>query len=133
LIECVRRVGADILNNRGVLRKIEFLGCNSLPSRLPDKVNPKDHKLKAAESNFFVLHFDSSSEYSAELTRNKLKVDSEILKHTVRRKESILSEDYECTLHEELQAPAHRPSVQKLIQEGRKPEKAYETGHFNNW
>lgn len=133
MIECVRRVGSDILQNRGILRKIEFLGCNKLPTRLPDKVNPRDLKMRASESNFFVLHFDSSSEYSADLAMNKLKVDSEIVRHSVRRKESSLSDAYECTLHEEMLPPSYRPSVQKLIQDGRNPEKPYETGHFNNW
>ena len=115
------------------MRKVEFLGCNKLHTRLPDKVNPKDFSLKAAESNFFVLHFDSSPEYSRQLNMEKLKVDNEVVRHLITRKESILPEDYECTLHEELKPPAYRKSVQKLIEEGRKPEDKYVTGHFQNW
>lgn len=132
LVDCVKRVGEDILKNRGILRKVEYLGCQPLPTRLPDKVNPKDWSLKAAESNFFLVHFDSSPDYSRQLSEQKLEVDNELIRHMILRKGAVLPEDYECTLDEELQAPAYRKSVQALIQEGRKPERKYETGHFYN-
>ena len=44
------------------------------------------------------------------------------------KKASELPEGYQCTLEEEMKPPALRQSVQKLIEEGRRREPAYDMG-----
>lgn len=43
--------------------------------------------------------------------------------HIIKRDTNPVPAGYECTLEEELQPPAYRKDVQKLIEEGKKKEK----------
>lgn len=57
-----------------------------------------------------------------------LRHDTETIRVFYLKKEANLSENYECTLEDELKPPVFRPSVQKLIEEGRKKREKYDFG-----
>ncbi|KAF7496049.1 hypothetical protein SSS_05179 [Sarcoptes scabiei] len=54
--------------------------------------------------------------------------DNEIIKVFYLKKEANLAADYRCDLDRELRPPALRPSVQSLIEEGRKASQVFDMG-----
>ena len=117
LVSCLKRVGEVLLDNHGILRKIEYLGTKKFPYKMP-KAGSKTPGLHSSGS-YFLFHCDLP--YSTNLMiSNTLKLDHDLIRVSLHSKNTALPEDYECTLAEEMLPPSYRKSVQNLIKEGRK-------------
>lgn len=129
LVECLKRIGEGILDGQGsILRKIEFLGHKKFPYRQRNPHLKGSPRLK--EGSYFIYHFDSAPEASKKIVED-LKLDYDVVSVKMIPRHDKISEGYMCTLHEELLPPAHRPSVQALVAEGKKrkiPEKDINMG-----
>lgn len=55
-------------------------------------------------------------------------MDPDLLRHHIVPKTIKISEDYKCTLEEELLPPVFRPNVRKLLEEGRRRVEKYDRG-----
>jgi ribosomal protein S6 len=125
LVKILKNVGETLLNNQGVLRKIEFLGHRKLPMKMSNKSAP--HSKNLQQASYFVYHCDMPAVLTDQLTTD-FRLDPDIQKIRFLRKEVKIPSDYVCTLEEELQPPPFRKSVAALIAEGRKAKKAYDIG-----
>lgn len=110
---CVR-VGEKILENDSVLRRIEFLGHKHLHYSLQNRHVPGSPRFK--QGSFFLYHFDTAAKKS-KIIYDDLRLDYDIIHLKILPKLEPL-QDYKCTLEEELQTPANRSSVEKLIRDG---------------
>lgn len=111
LTECLKRVATMIWNERGVLRKIEYLGYK----KLPFKGRSKEEGVKFDEANQFVYHI-SIPQLKMKVLKPELRLDMDIISnYMAEANDSLLPEGYECTLEEEMRTPFYRNSVQPLI------------------
>lgn len=129
LVECIEKIGLNILENRGILRKIEYLGYNRLYQKLPDPANPTDRASRQYEANHVLLHFEAPPSYTYKLGIDYLAMSRDILLHKMSRKENLISDNYECDLFEDLKPPVYRKTVQKMMETGKQFRNKQE---FNN-
>ena len=111
LISSLKRSAETIVQQGGVLRQFLSLGTNPLPYRM------KAHNTWHKEGTYFVMKFDAPSA-TIEILTDEFKRDIDLIRSHVVKLEERAKE--ECTLEEELQPPAYRKDVQKLLEEGRK-------------
>ncbi|TRY71794.1 hypothetical protein TCAL_01053 [Tigriopus californicus] len=110
LKDCLKSLTTHILDRGGIVRQIEFLGHRQCPKKLFSNGDLFSH------ANYFILNCDIQEKFVFELA------DEFARNQNVLRKSFIEirpREPVECTLQEELQIPSHRPSVQKMIYQGR--------------
>lgn len=70
--------------------------------------------------SYFIYHCDIPVS-EVQRVRGDLKMDTDVINCAfIRRDDVKVTPDYVCTLEEELLPPSSRPSVRKLIAEGRK-------------
>lgn len=81
--------------------------------------------------SFFIFHCDLPPKQVKAVCQQQI-LDSDIIRSALMLKYEKLAPNYECTLEEELLPPSHRPSVKKLIEEGRPLKPRYET-HDEHW
>ena len=114
LVASVKRMGESIIDNGGYIRSLQFYGNRELPQR--SKANREWH----TRGNYFVLRLDLPIS-----SINKVK-DFGSRDQTVLRTDFVglkpLAEPV-CTLEEEFKPPAERPSVQAMIDIGRRKPK----------
>lgn len=111
IVECLKRTANLIWTNDGVIRKLDFLGYK----KLPFQARGGDEGARYSEANYFLYHC-SLAQDSIRPLRPELKLDRDVLRATFNvANETVVPEDYECTLEEELLPPFFRPSVQPLI------------------
>lgn len=111
VVDCLKRAASLIWNEDGVLKKIEYLGYNKLPYKA---VGPDEGQL-LEEGSFFLYHISLPQSGYKNLT-TELKLDLDILKSRINKaNESVIPDDYECTLSEEMLPPFYRKSVQPLL------------------
>nr|CAG4638849.1 EOG090X0IQO [Cyclestheria hislopi] len=111
LVSTLKRTGEMILDQGGILRQFINLGTKPLPYKM------SAHNLVHREGTYFVMKFDSSPNSIEELSDALLR-DVDIIRPVIIRLDP--PKKFECTLEEELQPPAYRKDVKKLIEEGRK-------------
>nr|CAG4649833.1 EOG090X0IQO [Scapholeberis mucronata] len=111
LISSIKRSADKILQQGGMLRQFQYLGTTPLPLKL------RAHSAWHREGTYFLIKFDAPSA-SIDLLKDEFKRDIDLIRAFVVRCEKPVS--FQCTLEEELQPPAYRADVQKLIEEGRK-------------
>lgn len=112
VVDCLKRAANLIWKEEGVLKKIEYLGY----SKLPYKAKGPEEGQFFDEGSYFLYHM-SIPQCSFRNLSTELKLDLDILKASINKaNESILPDDYECTLGEEMQIPFYRKSVQPLLQ-----------------
>lgn len=112
VLDCLKRAAKLIWNEDGVLKKVEFLGFN----KLPYKAKGLEEGETISEGSYFVYHV-SVPQRGVKNLNTELRLDLDILKSTLNKaNESVLPDDYECTLGEELLPPFYRKSVQPLLQ-----------------
>lgn len=111
LVDCLKRTANLLWKEDAVLRRLEYLGLK----KLPYLARGEEERSRFSEGNYFIYHL--SVPYSRlRLIRPELVLDNDLLRFSFyNTNESVLPEDYECTLEEELLPPAYRPSVQPLI------------------
>ena len=129
LVECIEKIGLNILENKGILRKIEYLGYNRLYEKLKDPANPTDKKSKQYEANHVLLHFEAPPMYTKKLSTDFIDMSRDVLRYKINRKENLISENYECDLFEDLKPPVYRKTVQKMMETGKQFRNKQE---FNN-
>lgn len=114
------KICTNILNNHGIIRKIEYLGFKTLQEKLADPANPTDGKNKLHEANFFLLHLNASPDYTKELSGEFLEMNRDVIRFKTMRKECLVGENYVCDLFEDLKPPVYRKSVIKMQEIGQK-------------
>nr|CAG4644453.1 EOG090X0IQO [Lepidurus arcticus] len=114
MVATLKRAAEGILDRGGILRKMESLGTKTLPYRL------NVHGLRHTEGMYFLMRFDAPPPVIEEL-KDVCVRDVDIIRPSVSKIEKKVG--FPCTLEEELQPPAYRKDVAKLIEEGRKERK----------
>lgn len=111
MVDCLKRTAQLIWNENGVLRKIEYLGTK----KLPYAAWGVEDQLKVYEGSYFLYHL-SLEQQRYKAIKPELKLDTDILiSNLFFANETMLPDDYECTLEEELRPPFYRESVQPLL------------------
>ncbi|XP_076317518.1 mitochondrial ribosomal protein S6 isoform X2 [Tachypleus tridentatus] len=121
VITTLKRTGQAIFEKGGIIRKIENLGTRELPYRI--RVHDHSH----TEGSYFLFKFDAPANTLTSLHDSFLR-DIDIIRPSISKVEPVNFLE-ECTLEEELQPPAYRNSVQKLLKQGSK--KKYKKGFKN--
>lgn len=111
LVSSLKRSATTIIQQGGILRKFESLGTNPLPFKM------KSHNAWHRKGTYFVMKFDAPSS-SIEILSDEFQRDIDLIRSNIVKVEK--PNKSECTLEEEMQPPAYRKDVQKLIEEGRK-------------
>nr|CAG4635191.1 EOG090X0IQO [Alona affinis] len=113
LVSSLKRTAETISDHGGVLRQFTSLGTSPLPFKM------RAHNQIHREGTYFVMNFDIPSS-SLDTLRDELHRDIDLVRFLVSKEEGLTSKPFECTLEEELQPPAYRKDVQKMIEEGQK-------------
>jgi ribosomal protein S6 len=115
LVDALKRAGGYVYNNEGYIRKVESLGDRRLPNI--KFVNGEKH----TEGSYVLMECDLKAG-NVETILDNLSRDKDIIQKAVFSKEE---EQVVCpeTFNTELLSPADRPSIQALVEEGRRPPK----------
>merc|ERR1711860_458336 len=114
----VKRTATLILQNGGIIKHLECLGERNLPQK-----QNKDGELHS-RGTYFIMNCDLRTkdipEFDAEIG-----LDNDVLRRNFLsvEKTDLLKSGLVCTLEDELKSPADRPSIQALIEQGRRPPK----------
>ena len=111
IVSVVKRMGEHIIENGGYIRTMEFVGNRQMPQKMT--LNGIRH----THGNYFVMRVDLPIIEIPKL-RDFGDRDSEILRHDLISVEQ--KQDPVCTLEEEFLPPSKRPSVQTMIDLGRR-------------
>lgn len=113
LLACLKRTANMVWAENGAIKKIEYLGMNSLPYKGRSNT---DTGVASKEGNYFIMHVSMNPVRFKNL-RPEMKLDVDLITSkfvlTDHRK---LPDDHVCTLEEELLPPAYRPSVKPLLE-----------------
>lgn len=111
LVACLKRVAGLIWKEDGVIRKIDYLGTG----KLAYAVRGKEEDERFEEGSRFIYHTSLNSKVIPNI-RPEIKLDLDVISQKfIRADQSIIPDDYVCTLDEELQPPAFRKSIQPLL------------------
>lgn len=113
LVSTLKRTAETILDNGGVLRQFSSLGTSPLPIKM------RSHNQIHKDGTYFVMKFDAPSS-ALDTLRDELHRDIDLVRFLVSKQEALDSKPFDCTLEDELQPPAYRKDVQKLIQDSKK-------------
>lgn len=112
VVSCLKRSAKLVWDEYGSIAKIEYLGSN----QLPHKIQTQDGTIHN-HGIYFVYHISLGAEKLRRL-HPELKLDQEILRSNFFIKDqSVLPENYVCTLEEELKPPVYRESIQPLLKD----------------
>ena len=113
LVSAVKRVAEEIYINGGYIRNLQSLGTRTLPNIKHAKGT--NHN----EGTYVLMDIDVRA---ADLNKinDEYRRDKDIIQQFVLSK---TDESFKCaeTLDDELKPPAERPSIQTLIEHGRRP------------
>jgi len=115
VVETLKRTGQNIFNNEGYIRQIQSLG----ERRLPNIKHAKGEKHTEGAYVLFEcdLKTDKIDKLKDEMARDKSIIQTYFL--ALQDENDVCPEEFES----ELLSPANRPSIQKLIEEGRRRPK----------
>ena len=115
LVSAVKRVADEIYVNGGYIRKIESLGTRQLPNIKVSK------KMRHTEGTYMLMDVDIKAKDLSKINDEYIR-DKDIIQQFFLSKTDQM-EDFVCegTLDDERKPPAERPSIQRLIEEGRRP------------
>jgi len=114
-VSAIKAAAQEIYSSGGFIRKMESMGERQLPNK------KKVKGIKHSEGTYFLMDVDvmvsSLPKIEDELNRNK-----DIIQQQFLAKERLQAE-VECpkTLNQERLPPAERPSIQQLLEQGRRP------------
>ena len=111
MVTALKRMAEKILDQGGVLRQFASMGTSPLPYRM------RSHNRIHKEGSYFIMKFDAPASAMATV-RDELGRDIDLVRYMVFNKEAQNS-SFECTLEDELQPPAYRKDVQKLINDSK--------------
>lgn len=114
LVSALKRTGEYILSNGAILRYIQNLGSKELPVKMSRHGQTNWH------GSYFLFRFDASPALPLAM-RAEIKRDVDVIRATYL----ALSPPTKiaCTLEEEMQPPAYRPSVQHMMHKSQLPRK----------
>ncbi|KAJ6636376.1 putative 28S ribosomal protein S6, mitochondrial [Pseudolycoriella hygida] len=122
IVSTLKRTAETILNNGGIIRKLENLGTRELPHKM------SEHGMVHRHGSYFLVQFDSAThlieDFNEEFGR-----DVDIVRSSIFKTQN--PEFIRCTLHEELLPPAYRKEViemMKLAQRKAKPKYRQQSG-----
>ena len=117
LVSAVKRAAEEIYSSGGYIRKIESLGTRALPN----KKRSKD--LEHTEGTYMLMDIDVRTNDIPKII-DEYNRDKDIIQQFFKAKDKDEAQ-ITCpnTLDDERKPPAERPSIQKLVKEGRKPHK----------
>jgi len=113
LVQSVKKAADEIYSRGGYVRKIQSMGTRQLP-------NVKNSKgSKHREGSYLLLDIDVRTQDLVKI-QDEYKRNRDIIQQTILSKSE---EVFQCaeTLDDEMKPPAERPSVQTLIEQGRRP------------
>ena len=111
MVQAVKRMGESVINNGGYIRNLEFLGHRNLPQR--QRANNEWH----TKGSYFIMKIDLPIA-GIDVISDIAKRDQNVIRHNFVSVKPL--EEPECTLEDEFKPPAERPSVQAMIELGRK-------------
>lgn len=114
VISTLRRSADTIFAKGGIIRKIENLGTRDLPYKM------SAHGSVHRQGSYFLFEFICPPASLHDLQEEYAR-DVDIVRRRIFRFET--PEEFECTLHEEMQPPAYRKDVQNMIEQSKKPDK----------
>lgn len=114
LASALKRTGELMLKSGVILRDIQNLGTKELPIKM------SSHGRTHMSGSYFLFRFDAAPLFKRTL-RDEMKRDVDIIRGEIM--DLVQRPSITCTLEEEMQPPAYRQSVQKLLKEGRVPKK----------
>jgi len=112
-VSALKRVAEEIYISGGYIRKMQSLGTRTLP-------NIKIVKgVRHSEGTYVHMDFDVKTTDIPKL-KDEYRRDREIIQHWFMSK---TDETFKCaeTLDDEMKPPAERPSIQTMIEQGRRP------------
>ena len=113
-VAAVRRVAEEVYTSGGYIRKIQSLGTRKLP-------NIKNSKgMMHTEGTYMLLDIDVKANDLSKMNDEYIR-DKDIIQQFFIAKDK--DPEFKCmeTLDDERKPPAERPSVQALIEQGRRP------------
>ncbi|KAK5642699.1 hypothetical protein RI129_008866 [Pyrocoelia pectoralis] len=122
LVNTLKRTAQTLYNRGGIIRKLENLGTRDMPFKI------SSHGVVYNKASYYLFIFNSPPASIPDLL-DEYERDIDIIRRKIFKQET--PEFKECTLHEELQPPPYRKSVQELIAQARKldkPKFKYNTG-----
>jgi len=113
LVSAVKRAADEIYINGGYIRKMQSLGTRTLPNLKVAKGS------KHQEGTYLLMDIDVRAGDLVKLN-DEYRRDKDIIQQFFLSK---TDEEFKCaeTLDDEMKPPAERPSIQTLIEQGRRP------------
>uniref|UniRef100_A0A023FTD1 Small ribosomal subunit protein bS6m n=1 Tax=Amblyomma parvum TaxID=251391 RepID=A0A023FTD1_AMBPA len=114
IASALKRTGEYLLKNGAILRYIQNLGTKELPLKM------SRHGHRNWHGSYFLYRFDGPPDLATSV-RGEIKRDVDVIRATT----IILDppKTINCTLEEEMQPPAYRPSVKALMAQSKMKEK----------
>lgn len=106
LSAALKRTGEYLLKNGAILRYIQNLGTKELPLKM------SRHGQRNWHGSYFLYRFDGPPDLVTSM-QEEIKRDVDVIRATAITLHPPRT--IKCTLEEELQPPAYRPSVQALM------------------
>uniref|UniRef100_G3MR80 Small ribosomal subunit protein bS6m n=1 Tax=Amblyomma maculatum TaxID=34609 RepID=G3MR80_AMBMU len=110
----LKRTGEYLLKNGAILRYIQNLGTKELPLKM------SRHGQRNWHGSYFLYRFDGPPDL-VESMRGEIKRDVDVIRATTIA--LTPPRTVKCTLEEEMQPPAYRPSVQALMTQSQMKKK----------
>ena len=134
LVSTLKRTAETIFNKGGIIRKIDNLGSKPLPYKM--SANGQVYKtgvgiprlfiynlnftINFSLQSYFVYKFDSPPN-SLKNLYEECERDIDVIRQRIYKvQEDLVTHD--CTLHDDLQPPAYRKEVQKMVAIGKKQQ-----------
>jgi len=113
LVQAIKKASCEIYKSGGYIRQIQSLGFRTLPNLKVSKGR------KHREGTYMLMDIDVKAS-------DLVKINDEFIRDRNIIQQNFLSkkdEFFVCpeTLDDEMKPPAERPSVQRLIEQGRRP------------
>ncbi|CAG9857605.1 unnamed protein product [Phyllotreta striolata] len=114
LTTAIKRTANAIFDRGGLIRKLENLGTRETPYKISSNGMP--HR----QASYFLYECNIPPSKIGDII-NEYSRDVDIIKKDIYKK--TIPEQFECTLHEEMQPPPYRKDVQEIMALARRKEK----------
>lgn len=114
MVSTLKRTAETIYSRGGILRKLNNLGFHPTPFKI------SQHNLVHRQAHYFIYKFDAPIESLDDITEEFGRDVNIVRRNLYKIQAPVLGQ---CTLEEELQAPAYRKEVQEMIEITKRQEK----------
>lgn len=117
----LKRTAETIFEKGGIIRKLENMGIKDMPYKT------SIHGIVHRKASYFFMEFNIPPAKIEDLLEEYAR-DVDIIRRRIYKKQP--EDDFECTLHEEMQPPPYRKNVQELMKSVKTSDKKfnYNTG-----